>query len=85
MALDPIVFQNVSPGQWERIRAGLAADGILVNSAQGEMERDGVRIRWRYDALRQTLTVQCLKKPWIYPSSAVQSRLQETFQRLARA
>jgi len=85
MALDPILFQNVSPGQWERIRAGLAADGILVNSAQGEMERDGVRIRWSYDALRQTLTVQCLKKPWIYPASAVQARLQETFQRLARS
>lgn len=85
MPLEPITFRNVQPGDWDKICRGLAAQGIHVKSPVGSMERDGVQMRWSYDPGSQTLTVQCLKKPWIFPASAVQQRLKDTFEQLMRA
>lgn len=85
MPLEPITFSNVQPGDWDKICRGLAGQGIHVKSPVGSMERDGVQMRWSYDPGSQTLTVQCLKKPWIFPASAVQQRLKDTFEQLMRA
>ncbi len=85
MPLEPITFRNVQPGDWDKICRGLAAEGVHIKAPIGTMERGGVQMRWAYDPGAQTLTVQCLKKPWIFPADTVQTRLKETFDRLMRA
>lgn len=85
MPLEPITFRNVQPGDWDKICRGLAAEGLHITTPVGTMERGGVEMRWVYDPGAQTLTVQCLKKPWIFPAEAVQSKLRETFDRLMRS
>lgn len=84
MPLEPITFKPVQPGDWDKIRRGLARDGIVITEPQGVLERDGIQMRWAYDPAQQTLTVQCMKKPWLIPASAVQQKLKETFDRLMR-
>ncbi|MDP2834468.1 MAG: hypothetical protein Q8Q28_14460 [Pseudomonadota bacterium] len=60
MALELLTFNNVTPSDWARIQAGLAADGIHISTDAGQQEANGIRIQWGYAAASQQLLVLCL-------------------------
>jgi hypothetical protein len=61
--------------QLEQKRQQAAANGIVLQGDSGEAEAQGVKIGYSYDGALLTITV--LHKPWIYPESAVEAKIDE--------
>ncbi|HXI90474.1 MAG TPA: hypothetical protein VNH18_29540 [Bryobacteraceae bacterium] len=78
---DPVIFSNVSPEQWAAIEAKLATAHIRIEHDQGEIVIQSADIRWDYESSAKTLTVQCVRKPFIIPCSKVNAKITELFQK----
>ena len=77
MALEPIRYDGVTPDKYATIMKNLAAKGIPVAGNSGSMEYSGCQIHWDYFPEMSRLTVQVMKKPWVYPAGKVQAKLRE--------
>lgn len=44
---------------------------------QGEIVQDGVTIGYAYNPFNQTLRVEILGKPWLYPQATVEQKIRE--------
>ena len=53
--------------------SGLDISGTL----QGQASAKGVTISWSYDPNANTLTLQCLQKPWYVAASIIESKLDD--------
>ena len=78
MSLPEQVFNDVTPAQFDTI-CKIVHDqcGITISELTGEGEKQGVGITWKYDHKGETLTLQCVKKPWIVPASMVQQKIKD--------
>jgi hypothetical protein len=63
-ACNPVVFGNVTAGQFQSLAASFTAKyGIQVNGTAGTQSKNGTTITWNFNAVANTLTVQCLAHP----------------------
>ncbi len=58
-------FRGITRAIFARLRKKASKAGIHVASPMGEAEKDGVVIRWAYDAGSQLLEVECQAPFWI--------------------
>jgi hypothetical protein len=58
-------FRGISRTIFARLRKKASKAGIRVASPQGEAVKDGVSIRWNYDARSELLEVECQAPFWI--------------------
>ena len=75
MSESPLVFPNVSAGEWACIQQKAGDRGFALSSDSGELEQMGVTIRWTYDGAAQTLTFTTVNKPVFVPQSMVEAQL----------
>jgi hypothetical protein len=58
-------FRGITRAIFARLRRRALKVGIHVASTKGEAEKDGVKIRWQYDARAELLEVECKVPFWI--------------------
>ena len=51
--------------------------GLKRQGNSGEASRMGVTIRWSYEPIAQTLSIQCTRAPLFLPCSTINSKVQE--------
>jgi hypothetical protein len=76
--MEAVVF-TATRQEWTTIQRRVTAQGIPVSTDSGEAEQKGVRLRWQYDEAAGRLTVECIKKPRLYPASMVASEIRSKF------
>jgi hypothetical protein len=59
------IFRGITRAIFTRLRRRASRVGIHVASPQGEVLKDGVTIRWNYDARAELLEVECKVPFWI--------------------
>ncbi len=66
-ACRPVVFNNVKREHFLAVRARIRAQAdVQVLGDTGTAAGNGITAKWEYDEPSQTLTIQCLTKPfWI--------------------
>lgn len=74
---DPLTFPNFSAMQFDNLMAKARAEGLPLSGEAGEFEYRHMTFSWLYNPERQELTLQCLKKPWVYPCGKVNDKLRE--------
>ncbi len=58
-------FRGITRAMFARLRRRASKLGICVASPKGEAMKDGIRIRWNYDAGHELLEVECKVPFWI--------------------
>jgi hypothetical protein len=58
-------FRGITRSIFARLRKKASKAGIRVASPQGEAVKNGVSIRWNYDADSELLEVECKAPFWI--------------------
>ncbi len=82
---DPVVFHGITLELWASIETQVRAAGIDVEHDEGTAHVGPTEISWNHDPALQTLTVQCLKKPFPIPCGIVNGKIQELFHRTCAA
>jgi hypothetical protein len=59
------IFRGITRAVFARLRRRACRVGIHVASPKGEAVKDGVLIRWAYDAGSESLEVECRAPFWI--------------------
>jgi hypothetical protein len=59
------IFRGITRAIFARLRRRASRVGIHVASPKGEVTKDGVLIRWAYDAGSELLEVECRAPFWI--------------------
>ena len=77
--MDAKTYIGITPERFGQICLTAKAEtGIDIQAVpQGQASGNGVTISWDYDRDANTLVIQCLKKPWYYPESAIIQRLND--------
>ena len=76
MSLPVQTFMGITQQVFDNMAAEVKKDfGIAVAGSAGQASASGFTLCWSYDSASQSLTIQCLKKPWLVPSGTVQSRI----------
>ena len=79
MANKTLTFQ-LTPEQFEQRKEIIAQAGIQIpNGNIGEISHKGVTVKYAYDGVSQ-LQVVVEHKPWMIPTSTVESKITEWFQ-----
>ncbi len=78
---DPVIFPNIRPALWASIETQVRAAGIDVEHDQGVAHVGPTDIQWDYEPSTQSLTVQCLHKPWIASCGMVNQKITDLFQK----
>ena len=77
MALAPIVFLNIPPDRWERLKAAAASGlGAPLEGDLGDIISHGVQASYAYTN-NSTLTITPEKKPLLMPAGLFASKLTE--------
>ena len=53
------------------------ASGIAINGNSGSAVKDGITVRWLYDADAETLELQCMDLPFFIPCAVVMAKIRE--------
>ena len=69
------VFSNFSSDRFARLTAKAAADGLTIAGPSGTFTHYGVTVTWTYDATSQTLTIQCIKAPFLPGCGAINASI----------
>jgi hypothetical protein len=77
-ACKPVTFTAVSRLKFKAIRARIyaQADKTEVLGDTGTAEGRGMKATWAYDEKAQTLTVQCVRKPFWMSDGFVKDKMQ---------
>jgi hypothetical protein len=59
------IFHGITRAIFARLRKKASQLGMRVSSPRGQVEKDGVRIEWDYDASAQVLEVETKAPFWI--------------------
>jgi hypothetical protein len=79
LACKPLTYPGVDKATWARVRDQISDDyGISIESDRGEASSRGFTIAWAYDEGEETLTVRCVKKPFLVPCGTVNKRIEST-------
>lgn len=76
---DPITFANISPSNWATIEAQAKFQSVDIETSQGTEMIGPASMKWDYEESTQTLTVQCLSKPWYISCNEVNLKIRELF------
>ncbi len=76
MALPILTFNGITQERFQAIAIQVKAQtGVAVSGNTGTAAQSGFRLTWNYVPGAQTLTIQCLDKPFFAPASMVQSKI----------
>ena len=75
----PISF-HLTQSQWGLIEQKLQARSIDVEQDTGTVSIGPEKIQWEFDAVAETLTVQCVDHPFYAPCGLINNKLREAFQ-----
>jgi hypothetical protein len=76
MACDPLNYTGVGAEQLIAARETISsAYGLHIEQVSGVVSKSGFKLRWNYDAVAQTLEIQCLSKPFVVPCGVVNGRI----------
>jgi len=77
MSCEPLTFKNISREKFQAVRARIRAQAEVVSIAgdMGTAEGNGFKAQWTYDEPNQTLTIQCLQKPFFVSESLVADKI----------
>jgi hypothetical protein len=77
-ACDPVVFSNITVGQFQSLASSFTAKyRIQLNGTAGTQSKDGWTITWNFNAVANTLTVQCLAHPFYLGCPWINSDIQQ--------
>ena len=77
MACDPLTFNALSSDQFGVLAVKAKAQDLDLSGTSGIVHYMGVAVEWSYDCVREQLTLQCVKKPFIYGCGEINKRLEE--------
>ena len=74
---DPQTFSSITPTQFACIaQKAEEATGIVISGNSGTASQSGITISWNYDPAAQTLTIQCVDKPFFPTCGMIASQVQ---------
>lgn len=73
----PCNFTNVTPAAFQCLVDKAAKYGVKINSDSGTESEKGFKITWNYARAAQTLTIQCVGKPFIFSCKTVNKNINE--------
>lgn len=76
MACDPQTF-TVTPDQYSALQVQVAKAGLVISGDSGQDSYKGCTVSWLYDPTAQTLTMQCLSKPFFVSCGYVNGKIKE--------
>ncbi|HEY7631398.1 MAG TPA: hypothetical protein VH817_11880 [Thermoleophilaceae bacterium] len=76
MACDALRYSGVDAEKWAAARETISGKyGMHIESEHGEESKSGFKLRWAYDPAAQTLEIQCLAKPFVFPCGVVNHQI----------
>jgi hypothetical protein len=69
------MFSNFSPDRFGRLVAKAAAEGVAIDGSDGTFSHSGATVTWHYDANAQSLTIQCIKAPFLLGCGAINASI----------
>ena len=75
MSCPALQYSNVAASAWQCCKNAVSAY-VTITTDQGQAESNGVTISWNYNAAAQTLSLQCLDKPFIVSCDFVNGRIE---------
>jgi hypothetical protein len=69
-------YSNVSAAAWLCCKNAVA-QYVKIDGNQGQASANGVTVKWTYDPAAQTLSLQCLDKPFIVSCGYVNGKIDE--------
>jgi hypothetical protein len=76
MACDALRFSGVDAEKWAAAKETISGKyGMAIDSEKGEQSKSGFKLRWAYDRDAQTLEIQCLDKPFVFPCGVVNGQI----------
>ena len=59
-------FENITADKWLNLKAKAAQNKIDLTGDSGRKSQQGFTFAWQYNAVSETLTIQCLEHPiWV--------------------
>ena len=74
-ACPEIVATGVTPEKYQTLLATAKAQGLDLSGETGSTTYQGLDFTWTYDAVGESLTIQCTGKPIFVPCSMIESRI----------
>jgi hypothetical protein len=72
----PLVFSPITPEQYVNLIQKANAAGLALHGNSGSAGKYGVEVAWQYSAEEQTLTIQCMRTPFLIKASDVNAKIQ---------
>jgi len=70
-------FVNVTPTMYAKLVEDVAKAGLALSGTSGRAEIHACTLEWKYDEAAQTLTLQCIAKPFYVPCETVNKQIRE--------
>jgi hypothetical protein len=77
MSCDAQVFGPICPDKFAELQKRVSDSGLAISGLSGEAEYRGCVISWSYDPASFSLTIQCLKKPFIFSCGTINRKIEE--------
>jgi hypothetical protein len=74
---DAQIFSSITRERWVGMQSKALQIGVELVGDSGRASQKGFRFSWNYDEDLQTLTIQCLDRPFFAPPALVNSKLKE--------
>ena len=70
-------FQAVTQAHFDCLVQKASGWGIIVSGIEGQSSKDGITVRWKFDAASQTLELQCLDSPFFLSCGLINNRIHD--------
>ncbi len=70
-------FVNVTPIMFAKLVKEVANVGLVLSGTSGRAEIHACTLEWNYNEATQTLTLQCIAKPFYIPCETVNKQIRE--------
>jgi hypothetical protein len=70
-----IALDGITPDKYAALVAQAKSQGLDLSAESGSTTYQDMNFTWTYDPTAETLTIQCVEKPFFIPCTAIESRI----------
>lgn len=78
-----LTYNHVTSTEWITVTGVVQNEfGITITSDIGKATKSGITISWKYDSDIETLSIQCIKKPFILSCSIINGKINDAIEKI---
>jgi hypothetical protein len=70
-------FVNVTAERYNCLIRKAAASGIAIEGYEGQLSRDGITVRWKFDPVSHLLDIECLAAPFFLSCGTINGKIHD--------